>query len=419
MALSSSQGISALQASDAAAGPLDYAVAERPCTGAPGEAMFDACATSDAPDDLSREVYGLLGLPIDAVDMETVVARIRAAAANATPFLLSTPNLEFVMIGRLNQEFRESTLLSDLCPADGMPIVWISRLLGIPLRERIAGADIFDALKTMRRPGASLSVFLFGGAEGVAAKASQRINAEAGAVNCIGWLYPGFHPIEDLCRADICNAINESKADFLAVALSAGKGQPWLLRNHHNLTIPVRASLGAMINFQAGTLARAPSLVRAYGLEWLWRIKEEPYLWTRYWRNLRLLLYLLPVCVLPLAVALWWRRWNPRSRDLLIRRRQEGPSIVISLSGAATGPTIGKAVTSFRNALAAERSITVDLSGIHAIDARFIGLLLMVRKQLRQQGLRLTLTGATWGTRLVLRLNGFDYLLASGNHGEE
>jgi N-acetylglucosaminyldiphosphoundecaprenol N-acetyl-beta-D-mannosaminyltransferase len=180
----------------------------------------------------------------------------------------------------------------------------------------------------------------------------------------------------------------------------------------------VRASLGATINFQAGTLTRAPALMRACGLEWLWRIKEEPYLWKRYRQNLALLLYLLPACVLPLAIALWWRRCNLRSQDLLVRRRQEGSSIIISLAGAAIGPTIGKATAWFRNALAAKRSITVDLSDIHAIDARFIGLLLMVRKQLRQQGLRLTLAGATRGTRLVLGLNGFDYLLSSDHHGE-
>jgi N-acetylglucosaminyldiphosphoundecaprenol N-acetyl-beta-D-mannosaminyltransferase len=416
MAPSSLQGISALRASDATARPLDYAIAERAGTGAaPGDAMSDTCSASGAPDDLSREVYGLLGLPIDAVNMDAVVARISTAAADSTPFVLSTPNLEFLMTSRLNHEFRESILLSDLCPADGMPIVWIARLLGIPIKGRIAGADIFDALKTMRRPRASLSVFLFGGAEGVAAKASQQINAAAGAINCVGWLDPGFHPVEELCRADICNAINESNADFLAVGLSARKGLPWLLRNHHNLTVPVRASLGATINFQAGTLNRAPGLMRAYGLEWLWRIKEEPYLWLRYWQNLRLLMYLLPVCVLPLSIALRWSRFKLRSQDLLVRRQEDGTSTIISLSGAAIGSTIGKAAAWFRGALAAKRAITVDLSDVHAIDARFMGLLLMVRKQLLQQGLRLTLTGATRRTRALLSLNGFEYLLASGN----
>ena len=65
--------------------------------------------------------------------------------------------------------------------------------------------------------------------------------------------------------------------DFLAVSLGAKKGQAWLLRNHHRLQIPVRAHLGATINFQTGTVKRAPASIRqALGFEWLWRIKEEP-----------------------------------------------------------------------------------------------------------------------------------------------
>jgi N-acetylglucosaminyldiphosphoundecaprenol N-acetyl-beta-D-mannosaminyltransferase len=401
---------------DAAVGRLDYPSADR-AMASRRQATIEIPDLSGVADDLTRNVYGLLGLPIDAVDMDTVHMRIGAAAAGATPFLLSTPNLDFLTINRLDHEFRESLLLSDLCPPDGMPIVWISWLLGIPIKERIAGADIFSTLKSMHRPHSQLSVFLFGGAEGVVAKASRRINEEAGGMTCVGWLYPGFLSVDDMSRADIIDAINRSNADFLAVGLSARKGQPWLLRNHHRLAIPVRASLGATLNFEAGTLERAPAFLRVRGLEWLWRIKEEPYLWNRYWRNFCVLLHLLPARVLPLAIVLRWNRWRGRDRDLLIRRRQDGKSIVLSLSGAATGPHVGKVTAWFRSALAAQQPITIDLTDTHAIDARFLGLLLMVRKRLARQDLPLTLTGARLGLRLLLRLNGFGFLLASGNQG--
>jgi N-acetylglucosaminyldiphosphoundecaprenol N-acetyl-beta-D-mannosaminyltransferase len=413
MAPPSSQTIGALS-SDAAMGPLSYPIASLAML---GEAAIETPEISCVPDDLTRDVYGLMGVPIDAVDMDTVLMRISAAAASGTPFILSTPNLDFLTINRFDQEFRESLLLSDLCPPDGMPIVWISWLLGIPIKERIAGSDIFATLRSMRRSRPKLSVFLFGGAEGVVAKASQRINEAAGWATCVGWLYPGFFPVEDLSSSGIIEAINESNADFLAVGLSARKGQAWLLRNHHRLAIPVRASLGATLNFEAGTVERAPAFLRVRGLEWLWRIKEEPYLWTRYWRNLCELLYLLPVRVLPLAVALWWNRCFRRDRDLLIRRHQDGNSIVLSLSGAAIGTHVGKVTAWFRSALAAKQPITIDLADAHAIDTRFLGLLLMLRKLLTRQGLQLTLTRARLGTRLLLRLNGFGYLLASDHQG--
>jgi N-acetylglucosaminyldiphosphoundecaprenol N-acetyl-beta-D-mannosaminyltransferase len=400
--------------SDAAADPLIYPIANLVSL---GETTIEVPEISAVPDDLSRNVYGLLGVPIDAVDMETALTRISAAAANTTPFLLSTPNLDFLTTSRFDGEFRESLLFSDLCPPDGMPIVWLSRLLGVPVRERTAGSDIFATFKSTRPSPHKLSVFLFGGADGVVAKASQRINNAAGWATCVGWLNPGFGSVEDLSGPDVIDAINGSKADFLAVGLNAQKGQAWLLRNHHRLTVPVRMQLGAALNFEAGTIERAPAFLRARGLEWLWRIKEEPRLWSRYWRNLCVLLYLLPACVLPQAILLLWNRWCRRDQGLLIRRHQEGKSIVLILSGAAISAHVGRITAWFSSALAAKQPITIDLAGVHTIDARFLGLLLMLRKLLTRKGLRLTLVRPTLGVRWLLRLNGFDFLLASQHQG--
>jgi hypothetical protein len=90
---------------------------------------------------LSRPVYSVLGLPIDAVDLTTVVQKIEEAAANRTTLLISTPNLNFLASSLSDPEFRESLLDSDLCPPDGTPIVWIARLLGLPIKERVAGSE--------------------------------------------------------------------------------------------------------------------------------------------------------------------------------------------------------------------------------------------------------------------------------------
>src|SRR5262249_51052243 len=157
-------------------------------------------------------------------------------------------------------------LLSDLCPADGMLIVWIARLLGIPIKQRIAGSDFFDAIKATGNPTKPLKVFLFGGAEGAASAASCALNARPTGLSCAGSLYPGFGSVEEMSRADIIHNVNSSNADFLAVSLGAKKGQLWLLRNHHRLLIPVRAHLGAAVNFEAGTLRRAPLFMQQFGL---------------------------------------------------------------------------------------------------------------------------------------------------------
>src|SRR5262245_59515572 len=97
--------------------------------------------------DLGRNVYCLLGMPIDAIDMGSTLRTISQASANVNPFLVSTSNLNYLASSLIDPEFRESLLQSDLNTADGMPIVWTARLLGLPINERVAGADILDNLR--------------------------------------------------------------------------------------------------------------------------------------------------------------------------------------------------------------------------------------------------------------------------------
>lgn len=370
---------------------------------------------SDIAEELRRDVHGMLGIPIDATNMDDVLARIYTAASSATPLWISTLNLDFLASSRSDPEFRKSLLLSDLCVPDGMPIVWISRLLGIPIKRRIAGADIFAMLKIRMAP--RLTAFLFGGAEGIAARASQRINAERSRLVCVGTHYPGFVPIEEMCGPAVIETINRSGAHILAVGLPARKGQPWLLRNRDQLTIPVRASLGATLNFQAGTLARAPALFRARGLEWLWRIKEEPHLWKRYLSNLRTLAYLLPTRVLPLAIALLWARSMHQGRDLTIQRSEGANATVLYMSGAAIARHAEKAATWISAGLSSAGPMTIDLSRVTAIDTRFVGLLLMARNILEKANQPFLLVRVPFHIRAVLLLNGFGYLFEANRRG--
>lgn len=375
----------------------------------------EAHALPDMPGELRRDVHGMLGIPIDATDVDGVLARIYAAASTATPLWISTLNLDFLASSRSDPEFRESLLLSDLCVPDGMPVVWISRLLGIPIKRRIAGADIFAMLKMRMAP--RLTTFLFGGAEGIAARASERINAEKSRLVCVGTHYPGFVPIDEMSGPAVIETINLSGADILAVGLPARKGQPWLLRNRDRLTIPVRASLGATLNFQAGSLARAPALVGACGLEWLWRIKEEPHLWKRYLSNLRTLAYLLPARVLPLATTLLWSRYMHQGRDLTIQRSEGVNATVLYLSGAAIARHTEKAATWIGAGLSSAGPMTIDMSKVTVIDTRFVGLLLMARNILERVNRPFRLVRVPFRVRAVLRLNGFGYLLESNRRG--
>jgi N-acetylglucosaminyldiphosphoundecaprenol N-acetyl-beta-D-mannosaminyltransferase len=366
-------------------------------------------------EDLSREVYGVLGIPIDAVDLPAVVGRLSEALRQDRPFLVSTPNLNFLVTSQTDIEFRESLLRSDLCPVDGVPIVWICRLLGIPVRMRVAGSDIFDRLKLEQNH--SVKVFLFGGPEGVAETCRKVLNAQPNGVTCEGALYPGFCSVEEMSTDEIIQRINASSARFLVASLGAQKGQAWLMRNHDRLQIPVRAHLGAAINFQAGLLKRAPLWVRKLGFEWLWRIKEEPHLWRRYLFDGGVLLRLMLANVLPLALGATWRRLRPAAKgELKIFSGGSGPrSRTIFLAGEATSDQIAQAIPVFCEAIAFGGELNIDITKLRAVDARFFGFLLTARRRALERGGSVHFSGVSPRMRRIFRLNRFGFLLDSAN----
>jgi N-acetylglucosaminyldiphosphoundecaprenol N-acetyl-beta-D-mannosaminyltransferase len=375
-----------------------------------------ASVTSFAlPDDLSREVYCILGMPVDAIGRHAALRRIELAAAGLSPFLISTPNLHFLVNSQLDSDFRESLILSDLCTPDGMPIIWIAWLTGIPIKNRVAGSDIFDALKAQHSTAHPLKVFLFGGPKGVAKAASRALNGQPSGLHCVGWLYPGYCSVKEMSCDDIIDNINSSGANFLVASLGAQKGQLWLQRNHHRLLAPVRAHLGASLNFQAGAVKRAPPIMRKFGLEWLWRIKEEPYLWRRYWGDGTMLLRLLFTHVLPVAFWTWWLRlkYERRGEELIITQEHDHESVTVRLSGPANARHVDRAIHAFRTAMATKKRITLDFSGTRTIDARFLGLLLMLKKQLKNTGAARIFVHLSPELKRIFRLNNLDFMYSS------
>jgi N-acetylglucosaminyldiphosphoundecaprenol N-acetyl-beta-D-mannosaminyltransferase len=370
--------------------------------------------------DLSRNVHCVLGLPIDLLDLPRALDRIRLAASEVSPFLLSTPNLNFLVNSRTDPAFRESVQVSDLCLPDGMPIVWIAKLLGIPIKERVAGSDVFDELRSDISGRGRLRVFLFGGQEGLAAAVAAKLNAEEGGLQSVGAISPGFGSIEEMSSDEIIDTISSSGAQFLVVSLGVKKGQAWLLHNHVTLQVPVRVHLGAVINFQMGIVKRAPLFMRKLGLEWLWRIKEEPYLWSRYAHDGLALIGLLVTRVLPLALANQWQRLRTwyRPGTLGSTATEQGDVFTIKFSGSATIDNIVRVQTCFENAVASGKTVVLDLSDVRFVDSRFLGLLLMLRKQLRANEAGFELKGVKGLIAQLLRWNGLEWLLAEAESAD-
>lgn len=363
--------------------------------------------------DFKRTVHCLLGLPFDVTDMASAVARVRLAAGGGTPCFLSTPNLNFLIACQDDADFRASVINSDLSVADGMPLVWMARLLDIPIRERVAGSSLFEALRSdAERP---LSVYFFGAPPGVAEQACMRLNAEARGLRCVGFECPGFGSVEDMSAAASIDRINTSGADFVVIALGARKGQAWIQRNRSRISAPVISHLGAVVNFVAGTVSRAPAWMQKTGLEWLWRIKEEPNLWRRYFSDGLALARLLATRVLPLAVYLRWCR--PRGRDIervsIVTAALPNGDSVLRLRGAWTEGNLDPLRTAFAALANVSAGIRLDFRDVTYVDSTFIGLVMLLHGHAARYGRYFAIEGTTDRVRRLFDLNCAGFLLFS------
>ena len=176
------------------------------------------------------------------------------------------------------------------------------------------------------------------------------------------------------------------------------------------------------MNFQAGTVKRAPVWIRGLGFEWLWRIKEEPSLWRRYWVDGQALFALLLFRVVPQRVEIFARTCKLRKADapLSIALRYDADIVQISLAGSATRNYIGKAIQCFQDETSHVSYVELNLAGVSNIDSRFLGLLIMLRKTLLANAGELKITGATRALRRTFRLNNAEYLLdkTRNEHGQ-
>lgn len=362
------------------------------------------------PVDFNREVICLLGLPFDVVDMPMAVARIRSAARGGAPCFLTTPNLNFLIACQNDPYFRASVIDSDLSIADGMPLIWIGRLLGLPIRERIAGSSLFDEL--CRDTDQPLSVYFFGGPPGVAGLACAQLNCTAKGMRCVGAESPGYGSTEDISSTDTLNRINTSGADFVIVALGARKGQEWIVRNRKHISAPVISHLGAVVNFVAGTIRRAPSWMQNAGLEWLWRIKEEPSLWHRYFRDGLELMRLMTTRVLPYAWYLWQHRHlSDYEPEAILEARHRQGTTILRLSGSWREGRLDPLRREFASAAEAGADVLLEMGDVSYIDSAFVGLVLLLSGWQSQVRKQLSIASASLATQRVFHYSCAEFVL--------
>jgi N-acetylglucosaminyldiphosphoundecaprenol N-acetyl-beta-D-mannosaminyltransferase len=325
--------------------------------------------------DFQRDVYCVLGLPFDRVDLATTQRRLTEAIAQGRRCALTTPNLNFAIAALSDATYRNAVWRSDLSVADGMPLVWAARAMGLPFPERVPGSTLFENLRAAvtTRP---VKVYFFGGPDGAAEAACKRLNAETSGMRCVGFDSPGFGNVEELSSADRIGAINASGAEFIVVSVGARKGTLWMEHNRDVLKAPVMAPLGAVVNFVAGSVKRAPAAVQGLGLEWAWRIFQEPALWRRYAYDAVALTRLTLTRVAPLVWARRSRGVSAQSIDALRVHLSQTESVaLIRLEGDAELAHLAPLRAALGDAVGGDQAVTLDLSRLRTIDGAAIALL--------------------------------------------
>jgi N-acetylglucosaminyldiphosphoundecaprenol N-acetyl-beta-D-mannosaminyltransferase len=234
------------------------------------------------PVDLPR--FRVFGTPIHAVDLPATEGILRAFLDTRVPRQVATVNVDFLRIAAASPSFNHVLDETDLVVADGRPLVWLARYLGLKACGRVTGIDIIEACARLSQQH-GYRIFLLGGADGVAEEAKRRLETSVPGVTICGTYSPppSDYPFPDQVEEVICQRVREAAPDILFVAFGCPKQEFWIRDHCKSLNVPLAVGIGGSFNFLCGTVKRAPGLVQSLGLEWVYRLYREPRrLWRRY-----------------------------------------------------------------------------------------------------------------------------------------
>jgi len=215
-------------------------------------------------------------LPIDVVDFEgalDAIDRLVRARNGGTVF---TPNVDHVVMAEHDERFRTAYANAALSLVDGTPVLWASRLLRTPLPAKISGSDLVMPLM-QRAAGRGYRVYFLGGAEGVAELAKRKLEEALPNIKIVGTDASRIDANKDPNEFDeVTDRIKRAEPDLVLVALGAPKQEIWSHARAEGLKPAVMIGVGASLDFIAGIQKRAPRWMSGAGLEWLYRLAQEP-----------------------------------------------------------------------------------------------------------------------------------------------
>ena len=232
---------------------------------------------------ITDETVWVWGLPLVPWTMEQTLDEIDRAIAARVPSYFITANLYYAMVTDENADMPAINERAAFVLADGMPLVWAAHGR---LPERVTGSDlIFKICERAAARGHRL--YFLGGAPGVGEEAAAKLRERYSGVQIVGVESPQMGALTADDTAALLRRIREAKTDLLFVALGQPKGERWMAENLEALEVPLSVQVGATLDFVAGRVKRAPRWMQKTGVEWIFRMLQEPRrLGPRYLRSI-------------------------------------------------------------------------------------------------------------------------------------
>lgn len=213
---------------------------------------------------------------IDNLTMEEALYAVDSLIQQNKNAYVVTPNVDHIVQLEAGGELYEVYKSADLILTDGKPLIWIAKWYGTPIKEKISGSDLFPRLCEMAADK-GYTMFFLGAAEGVAAKAAENLMKKYPGLAVVGTYSPSYGFEKDKNEMQkITEMIKDAHPHVLIVGLGCPKQEKFILHNRENLGVPISLGLGASLDFEAGHIKRCPKWMADHGLEWLFRITQDP-----------------------------------------------------------------------------------------------------------------------------------------------
>lgn len=223
--------------------------------------------------------YKIMNTYVNAINMQQTINYVEQIILEKKPVQHVVINASKVNLMEKDPRLAEIVNKCPLINVDGASIVWAAKKLGVPLKERVTGCDLFQELIAVAAEK-KYKVFLFGAKEEVVTKVKELYEKQYPDIQIVGYRN-GYFTKED--EPEIVKQIHDSGADMMFVAFSSPKKEYWINKYLHEMDVPFVMGVGGSFDVVAGVTERAPIWFQEHGLEWFYRFIQEPRrMWKRY-----------------------------------------------------------------------------------------------------------------------------------------